>query len=413
MTARTTTSKNLQATVGLITLVLLLGLGLVALSHSNGYFDAAYSVTATFPTAGQNLDDESDVKVRGVTVGRVGGIDLTDEGTAQVTLRLNNDVRVPTTATAVIRPVSIFGPKFIDLVFEPEDLGGDLLAEGDEVAATRSATELGDAVGDVYRLIDRVEPGEIATIFQTLAAAGDGLAPELGRILTNGQQVVATLDGRAPELAQLLADVAALSETLASRAPGILTTAGQLHQVLPSIAAREDGLDTFLRDATLVADDLAGLLDRNRDALGATIRAGANLTGFTYERRASLIPGVLGLSASASGFDAASREGVPGVDQLIFAQFNLPLNPCTGLGIRACGGDVVHGAGGNPDDPTGGLLTEIPTIYDTVADPLAGLFEVLAGLTPLVPPPNPGTETTTTTTPPTVLPPLGGLLGGG
>jgi len=402
------TPHRRQVLVGLVALVLLVSVGQLALRHSGGYFDDTYDVVATFPTAGQNLDTDSDVKIRGVTVGRVGDIQLGDGGAAEVTLRLHDGVEVPTSATAVIRPVSIFGPKFVDLVFEPEALEADLLGEGDEVAATRSATELGDAVGSVYRLIDGIDTTELATVFDTFAEAGEGLAPELGRILTNGGQVVATLDGRAARLDQLLADAAALAETLAPRAPGIVSTAEDLHQALPVLIEGEAGLDATLRRATTLADDLTGLLRRNAAAIDAATVGGTDITAFTYERLASLIPAVLGLSATAAGFDQVSRPGVPGVEQLIFAQFNLPLNPCTGLGIAACGDGVITEEQPPPLFPGAPDLTQ-PEAIDPLLDPLLGLYQLLGGLlTPLAPtgtPPAVPTPTSTTL-------PLGLGLGG-
>lgn len=399
------TPHRRQVLVGLVAMPLLVSLGQLALRHSGGYFDDTYDVVATFPAAGQNLDTDSDVKIRGVTIGRVGDVELGEGGAARVTLRLNEGAEVPTSATAVIRPVSIFGPKFVDLVFEPEALDADLLAEGDQLAATRSATELGDAVGSVYRLIEGIDTTEVATVFETFAEAGEGLAPELGRILTNGGRVVATLDGRAAQLDQLLADAAALAETLASRAPGIVSTAEDLHQALPALSEGEAGLDVTLRRATTLAKDLTGLLRRNAGAIDAGTLGGTAITAFTYERLASLIPAVLGLSATASGFEQASRPGVPGVEQLIYAQFNLPLNPCTGLGIAACGDGVITEEQPPPLFPGAPDLTQ-PRGVDPLLDPLLGLYQLLGGLiTPLVPPVTPAPTPTSTL-------PLGPGLGG-
>lgn len=395
------TAHRRQVLVGLVAFVLAVSVGQLALRYSGGHFDDTYDVVATFPAAGQNLDTDSDVKIRGVTVGRVGAIALGEGGAAEVTLRLDDGVEVPASSTAVIRPVSIFGPKFIDLVFEPEALDGELLADGDEVAATRSATELGDAVGSVYRLIDGIDTTEVATVFDAFAEAGDGLAPELGRILTNGSRVVATLDGRTAQLDQLLADAAALAETLAPRAPAVVAAAEDLHRVLPVLTDGEAGLDATLRRATALATDLTGLLRRNAAAIDAATVGGTDLTAFTYSRLASLIPAVLGLSATASGFEQVSRPGVPGVDQLIFAQFNLPLNPCTGFGIGACADQVVSEATPTPLFPGAPDLTIVPEAIDTVADPLVGLYQLLGGLiTPLVPPVTPAPTPTSSTLPP-------------
>ncbi|XVQ09130.1 MlaD family protein [Spirillospora sp. CA-255316] len=61
----------------------------------------------------------TDVKVRGVTVGKVESVALAPDGRVRVRLRVERDVRVPRGAQARIDPVSIFGPKEISLDLGP------------------------------------------------------------------------------------------------------------------------------------------------------------------------------------------------------------------------------------------------------------------------------------------------------
>src|SRR3546814_14826875 len=72
-----------------------------------------YELSGRFDAAGQGLLPGSDVKVRGVNIGEVDGIRLVD-GAAEVTLRIHDGEQVPVDATAIIRPKTLFGEKFID-----------------------------------------------------------------------------------------------------------------------------------------------------------------------------------------------------------------------------------------------------------------------------------------------------------
>src|SRR4029079_2192575 len=69
---------------------------------------------ASFANAGQGLQHGSDVKLRGVNVGKVQSVKLED-GRALVTMEINHSTKVPTSATATVRPQTLFGEKFVDI----------------------------------------------------------------------------------------------------------------------------------------------------------------------------------------------------------------------------------------------------------------------------------------------------------
>src|SRR3712207_5132956 len=126
-------SVNHQALLGLVSLALLGVLTTVGVKYAFGAYDPGYDLTATFTGAGQNLDTESVVKLRGVDVGRVESISLDEDEGALVRIRIEPDVQVPESAVAVIRPISIFGPKFIDLIPGIGESEGPYLDDGDEI----------------------------------------------------------------------------------------------------------------------------------------------------------------------------------------------------------------------------------------------------------------------------------------
>ena len=74
----------------------------------------AYKVTADF-VAGGGLYQNANVTYRGVTVGRVESVGLTNDGVV-AHMRLNSGTPVPDNVTATVKSVSAVGEQYIDLV---------------------------------------------------------------------------------------------------------------------------------------------------------------------------------------------------------------------------------------------------------------------------------------------------------
>ena len=74
----------------------------------------SYNVTANF-VAGGGLYQNANVTYRGVTVGRVESVGLTNDGIVAA-MRLNSGTPVPDNVTATVKSVSAVGEQYIDLV---------------------------------------------------------------------------------------------------------------------------------------------------------------------------------------------------------------------------------------------------------------------------------------------------------
>src|SRR3989337_1485157 len=92
--------RGYRITVGLVTLLLLASLTVVTVKiRVGGDPQAYYQLNASFTAAGQGLLPGSDVKVRGVDIGRVKNIRLRD-GRALVRLDVKKGQKVPVTSAA-------------------------------------------------------------------------------------------------------------------------------------------------------------------------------------------------------------------------------------------------------------------------------------------------------------------------
>lgn len=108
-----------------------------------------YEVSAVFSRSG-GVESGNDVRINGIKVGSVVGLDLTPDYTAKVTLNIRQGVDVPKDSTAVVASDGLMGGIFIRL--EP-GRSKDFLKPGDEIAKVKDFRSLEDVVSDVIFLV--------------------------------------------------------------------------------------------------------------------------------------------------------------------------------------------------------------------------------------------------------------------
>ena len=282
-------SRNHQAFVGLACLAVLAVLGTIGVKYAFGAYDPGYELTATFDGAGQNLDTESVVKLRGVDVGRVQSIDLDDDDRAVVRVRIEPDVEVPETAVAVVRPISIFGPKFIDLIPGDAEGEGPFLADGDEIAHTQSALELEDILGNADDLLRTIDPEDFTTILHTFAEGMDGLGQEMSDSITNGETVLQAMMNSSDDRHALLDSMATIADELADQGDTITGIGRNAHEALPTISEHEDDFAGLMEATSRLSEGLADIMTDNQDLLGPAAAGGAHLSDVTADDLAGMV----------------------------------------------------------------------------------------------------------------------------
>ena len=132
------TPRRVLVCLGAVVAVFVTSVAVVLVAYGRGYYDGGYQVTAVFPASAQGLftDGGSEVKMRGVGIGTVAGIELLPDGRARFRLLLKKDARLASTASASIEPLSLFGPKFIEIVPGAGEANGPFLAPGAEPGST-------------------------------------------------------------------------------------------------------------------------------------------------------------------------------------------------------------------------------------------------------------------------------------
>ena len=132
---------------------------------------------------GQNLKPGQQVLLAGVAVGAVADVKLRDDGFLDVTLRVNDDVKVPKNSVASVKPVGIFGDAAIALTpkgpskvsFSPGDTVPVGPADTDIQAIMNRVDSIGATVQTMTKAInaDLVASGGIKDMRRTLANAAE------------------------------------------------------------------------------------------------------------------------------------------------------------------------------------------------------------------------------------------------
>jgi phospholipid/cholesterol/gamma-HCH transport system substrate-binding protein len=198
-------------------------------------YSGARYYTATFARAGQGLDHQSDVKIRGITVGGVDSVHLDPDGRARVRFRVDNGVKIPTTAVVSVEPASVFGPKDIDIDLGSGEGAGPYFADNAQIKQTRDPQELSDTAWPLYRLTGAINPEEVSALVHTFSQGLQGEGPALHRTVGNfSTPARAPSSRRSPTSASSPRPSAAG----ATRSPGSPPTSTRSHRRSPTTPRR-------------------------------------------------------------------------------------------------------------------------------------------------------------------------------
>jgi phospholipid/cholesterol/gamma-HCH transport system substrate-binding protein len=163
----------------------------------------AYNVTANF-VAGGGLYQNANVTYRGVTIGRVESVGLSDDGVV-AHMRLNSNTPVPQNVTATVKSVSAVGEQYIDLV-PPADPSSAVLRDGSNI--DQQHTAIGQDIAGLLReadaLVGSVGNSRLQHLLRETFNAFNGSGPELARLIQSARLLIDEANANYGQVAQLI-----------------------------------------------------------------------------------------------------------------------------------------------------------------------------------------------------------------
>ncbi|MEU2655646.1 MlaD family protein [Streptomyces sp. NPDC007325] len=269
MITRTVRLKNLAFLVIAVTVLGFVGVRYADLGRYAGVADH-YTVRVHLARTG-GLFPHSDVTYRGVSVGRVGAIDLTADGVV-AELRIKKSApRIPADARAVVAGLSAVGEQYIDL--RPDSDGGPFLADGARI--DRSDTQVPAPVTDVLSSMDdltRSVPLEsLRTVVDELGKAFEGHGDDLQVLLDSGSAFVQAADDALPVTTRLIRDGEVVLRTQADESRAIRDFATGARRLATTLKNSDADLRRLLAVTPEAAGQVSGLLNDVDPSLGVVL----------------------------------------------------------------------------------------------------------------------------------------------
>jgi len=300
-------TKAYRAIAALVVVVLVAGLATVAVRSAYGAFSDDFQVKTRFQRAGQALKPGSDVKYRGVTVGKVRSIKLVDRQ-VDVVLQLHKDAKVPRTTSATVRPKTLFGEKYVELAVEAKDEAGPYLHGGDRVRAAGTGEEVEQLLDSTDKLLRSVDIDEVATLMDELTRAAQGEGDDVARLIDRSVGATAVIRDTLDAKLQAIDSLQRFAREYRDVGPQINAVAGNLNELLPSFNAARADYERLLVTLRPFADHLSDFIDVNEANIDKLLDNGDNIVRVLTARKKNISETVYGLSRYMQAFAGAIGE---------------------------------------------------------------------------------------------------------
>ena len=291
-----------------------------------------YTVTIQLPEAA-GLYASGNVTYRGVEVGRVESVNLTDSGVDAV-LSLRSDVQIPSDLEAQVHSQSAIGEQYVLLLprngDSPPLRDGDIIAEAD----TTVPPDINDILSGVVTGLNAVPKDNLRTVIDESYTAVGGLGPELTRLVHGSIELSIEARENLDPLIALIEQSKPVLDSQTNSAAEITAWASNLAAVTRELEAGDPDVAGLLDDGGAAFADARGLLDRLRPTLPIVL---ANLVSvgevaLTYhvglEQVLVLFPQVIAEAGATFLANRDTEQDYRGE----YLSFNLNLNlppPCT------------------------------------------------------------------------------------
>ncbi|GAA3203073.1 MlaD family protein [Actinocorallia longicatena] len=318
-------AKSAFAAGGFALMAAAVAAGVLAATPDDG---GARTLHATFGRAGQGLDTHSEVKIRGIRVGRVVSVALDRDGRAVVGLRIDHGVRVPATAEATVEAVSVFGPK--DVVIEPgaAEGTGPFLADGTAISRTVDPIDPADTASPAYELADAFDPVEMGQLLDTFSQVVSGRGKQLSRTVDNSAKLLDLFVGGRDVTSGLIKDTAALGDTFGGKGGRLATTATDASGLLDVAGAHPERYTDLLDQASGFGDRTSTFLWDNRRNTAAVVDTGSRAAAVLNAQLGNLPVLTKGLTGFFGVVGGIMREPGPDGTLMGSADIVLPLDIC-------------------------------------------------------------------------------------
>lgn len=244
-------------------------------------FATSYRVTVQLPESGGLLPNQ-DVALRGVRIGRVESLQITDTGINAIA-SIASKVRIPASSAVHVSALSPAGEQYIN--FEAESDAGPYLHDGSLItlAHTTVPVSLAQLLGDADGLLAQVDPRKVELIKKELSLSKEGPA-KLTAIVDGGTFLLSTLDSVLPQTTSIIKSSRVVLTLAGDKNAGLAATATELDHTLSGVARMQAGYRRLTERAPRTLSAVDNLFSDNSDTMVQLLGSMATMSQLLYLR---------------------------------------------------------------------------------------------------------------------------------
>jgi phospholipid/cholesterol/gamma-HCH transport system substrate-binding protein len=257
--------------VGLLMVGVLAGaIGLAAAFYTQAFVSRVPVVLRTDRT-GLIMDAGNSVTLRGVQVGVITDVRVTDAG-AELVLGLDPAEirRIPADVTARIEPSTVFGAKNVSLE-QPPMPSTTRIAAGAVLDNRQVTVEVNTVFENLATLLRQVDAAKINVTLGELAKALDGRGDQIADLASTATDYLERINGKLPVLQKDLHALRGVTDVVADAAPDGLRILDNLTVTGSTVVEQADQLDGFLLDIAVLAGNGQQVLAENHEDLATSM----------------------------------------------------------------------------------------------------------------------------------------------
>jgi phospholipid/cholesterol/gamma-HCH transport system substrate-binding protein len=233
-------------------------------------FDDSYRVVAHFEESG-GIFAGAGVSYRGVTVGQVKALEVTEEG-VDVVLSIDDDSkRVPLDTNALVANRSAVGEQYVDLL--PNTDEGPYLGEGSEIPMEKTETPIPTMklLVDLDRMVNSVDKDDLRTVVSEMGKAFNGTGESLGQIIDTSNSFIETANDNFDVTTSLINKSNTVLQTQLDGSSQIRSFARDLALLSDTLVASDADLRRVIDNGSATANQMRRFLQDNGVNLGELI----------------------------------------------------------------------------------------------------------------------------------------------
>ena len=250
-----------------------------------GPLENPFTVTAEFAHSGGVFTDQ-EVTYRGVQIGRVGDLSLSDDGVfVPLVIEPEWEGKIPADVTARILSKSAVGEQYVDLA--PRSDGGEMLSDGATIprSHTKLPVDFQDLLSTLDRVLGDIPPETAHRLIKNLGKGLRGRGSEIATVIRSLSTLSGAFAEVAPEQQRLLVNATRAGSAFLSSKDEFVAAIEAADKVLAGIGDEPEELKALFRSNDRFARAGSALLKRRGDDLARGIDALADLVDFQLENR--------------------------------------------------------------------------------------------------------------------------------